>query len=92
MQPSASGRTNQKRLARQIDLILCDVRQIAAQSRLMADTVVMNPPFGTRRKGADLEFLDAAFKLSRNAIYSLHKVCENSRLVRGLHGDPSTSC
>ncbi|KAL4420403.1 hypothetical protein ABPG75_010059 [Micractinium tetrahymenae] len=56
-----------------VDFIRCDVRQVAAQARLQADTVVMNPPFGTRRKGADMEFLRAAFALSRNSIYSLHK-------------------
>jgi predicted RNA methylase len=27
------------------------------------DTVIMNPPFGTRRKGADMEFLAAALKV-----------------------------
>ena len=36
----------------QIDFVRCDVRQLAGQARLKADTVVMNPPFGTRRKGA----------------------------------------
>lgn len=56
-----------------IDFVRCDVRQLAGQARLKADTVVMNPPFGTRRKGADMEFLRAAFQLSRNSIYSLHK-------------------
>jgi predicted RNA methylase len=34
-----------------IDFLLCDVRQVASQPLLKADTVVMNPPFGTRRKG-----------------------------------------
>ncbi|KAL4855508.1 Methyltransferase-like protein 5 [Chlorella vulgaris] len=73
-----------------IDFLRCDVRQVALQGRLKADTVVMNPPFGTRRKGthtqsvnqphnstvcagADMEFLRAAFQLSRNSVYSLHK-------------------
>lgn len=28
------------------------------------DTVVMNPPFGTRRKGVDMEFLSVALKVS----------------------------
>jgi len=27
------------------------------------DTVVMNPPFGTRKKGADMEFLSVALKV-----------------------------
>ncbi|MCX6651388.1 MAG: METTL5 family protein [Methanomassiliicoccales archaeon] len=36
-----------------------------------ADTVIMNPPFGAQRKGADRPFLDAAMKCAP-AIYSLH--------------------
>lgn len=27
------------------------------------DTIVMNPPFGTRRKGADMDFLSMALKV-----------------------------
>ena len=57
----------------QIDFLRCSVQQLAAQQRLRADTVVMNPPFGTRRKGADIDFLRAAFKLSTHSVYSLHK-------------------
>mmetsp|Transcript_9510 Transcript_9510/g.24178 ORF Transcript_9510/g.24178 Transcript_9510/m.24178 type:complete len:211 (-) Transcript_9510:267-899(-) len=56
-----------------IDFVRSDVRHIGAQGRLRAETVLMNPPFGTRRKGADVEFLEAAFALSSGAIYSLHK-------------------
>ncbi|KAL9399433.1 hypothetical protein Peur_008394 [Populus x canadensis] len=37
------------------------------------DTVAMNPPFGIRRKGADVDFLSAALKIAREAVYSLHK-------------------
>ena len=37
-----------------------------------ADVVVMNPPFGTRKKHADREFLDAAMKIAP-VIYSFHK-------------------
>ena len=34
----------------------------------------MNPPFGTKHnKGIDIKFLDIASKMSKNAIYSLHK-------------------
>ena len=29
----------------------------------IVDTVVMNPPFGTRKKGADMDFLAAALKV-----------------------------
>lgn len=44
-----------------------------ALRRLRADTVLMNPPFGTRRKGADVAFLRAGFRIATGAIYSLHK-------------------
>ena len=37
------------------------------------DTVVMNPPFGTRNKGIDVLFLQQALSLRPRAIYSLHK-------------------
>ncbi len=34
------------------------------------DTVVMNPPFGAQRRGADRPFWDAAFRRARGAIYA----------------------
>lgn len=58
----------------QIDFVLCDVQQLSSlQPHLQADTVITNPPFGTRQKGADMAFLRAAFRLSRHSVYSLHK-------------------
>ncbi|CAM6094998.1 unnamed protein product [Calypogeia fissa] len=39
----------------------------------VVDIVVMNPPFGTCRKGADMEFLSAALKIAEKTVYSLHK-------------------
>lgn len=58
----------------QIDFVQCNISQLQSQSiQLWADVVIMNPPFGTRRKGADLEFLQAAFQISKGSIYSLHK-------------------
>lgn len=57
-----------------IDLVQCNISHLENQSTaLWADVVIMNPPFGTRRRGADLEFLRAAFQISRGSIYSLHK-------------------
>lgn len=32
-------------------------------SGLLVDTIVMNPPFGTRKKGADMDFLSLALKV-----------------------------
>lgn len=38
------------------------------------DTVVMNPPFGTKNNaGIDMVFLRRAWQLSSGAVYSLHK-------------------
>jgi len=56
-----------------IDLVLCSIQALSDQPRIRADTVIMNPPFGTRSRGADVEFLRAAFRISRCSVYSLHK-------------------
>lgn len=57
-----------------IEFVHCDVATLPARvARLVADTVVMNPPFGTKRKGVDMQFLRAAFCMSRGSVYSLHK-------------------
>lgn len=38
------------------------------------DTVIMNPPFGTKKNaGIDMEFVKAGLMMSTNAVYSLHK-------------------
>lgn len=44
-----------------------------AGGRLQPATVIMNPPFGTKLKGADTAFLRAAAGLRPGRIYSLHK-------------------
>ncbi|RUS14660.1 hypothetical protein BC937DRAFT_93501 [Endogone sp. FLAS-F59071] len=37
------------------------------------DTIVMNPPFGTKNKGIDMVFLKKAINIAETAVYSLHK-------------------
>ncbi|GAA5862846.1 hypothetical protein JCM8547_006568 [Rhodosporidiobolus lusitaniae] len=37
------------------------------------DTVVMNPPFGSWRKGIDMVFLEVACSIAETAVYSLNK-------------------
>ena len=49
--------------ALQVDMMQVSVQSLAAMQRLRVDTVVMNPPFGTRTKGADLDFLHAALQV-----------------------------
>jgi predicted RNA methylase len=49
------------------------------------DTCVMNPPFGTRRAGADVMFLRAALLLvnaARGVVYSLHKSSTRAHFAR----------
>ena len=41
----------------QVDLVQCDVADTGRLKLMGVDTVIMNPPFGTRRKGADIDFL-----------------------------------
>ncbi|CAL5228516.1 g11668 [Coccomyxa viridis] len=65
-----------------VDFVRCDVGALGMQSRLRADTVIMNPPFGTRRKGADMDFLRAAFQVSCGAVYSLHKSSTRAHIQR----------
>jgi putative methylase len=49
------------------------------------DTVIENPPFGTKKAHADREFLVAAFK-SAAVIYSFHKI-ETTDFVRQIGRD-----
>ena len=46
--------------------------QDISETELEADTVVQNPPFGTKNRHADILFLEKAFKIAP-VVYSLHK-------------------
>lgn len=45
----------------------CDIKDF----KIKVSTVIMNPPFGTRNRGADREFLLKAFEISK-VVYSMH--------------------
>ena len=66
---------NAKRMGVKIDLILGDIECIVGRF----DTVLMNPPFGTWRRGFDVKFLRKAIEIS-DVVYSLHKRSEPVRL------------
>ena len=51
-----------------IELVVGDIECIVEEF----DTTLMNPPFGTWRRGADVRFLRKALQIS-NVVYSLHK-------------------
>uniref|UniRef100_A0A453QST0 Methyltransferase-like protein 5 n=1 Tax=Aegilops tauschii subsp. strangulata TaxID=200361 RepID=A0A453QST0_AEGTS len=59
-----------------IDLIQCDIKNLNLKG-LLVDTVVMNPPFGTKRKGADMEFLSMGLKgCSSSCLFSAQDLHE----------------
>ncbi|KAL6331228.1 hypothetical protein AAG906_009656 [Vitis piasezkii] len=63
---------NAEDLELDINFVHCDVKNLGWRGQIV-DTVVMNPPFGTRKKGADMDFLAVALKVASQAVYSLHK-------------------
>jgi predicted RNA methylase len=77
----ASCNIDEMDLGETIDLIHCDVAELSLKK---FDTVVTNPPFGTRSKGADMLFLKAAIDHATTAVYSLHKT--STRQVIFVHG------
>jgi rRNA N6-adenosine-methyltransferase METTL5 len=49
------------------------------------DTVVTNPPFGTKQNaGMDVRFLKIATRLARRAVYSFHKTSTRQHLVKTI--------
>ncbi|KAJ3683091.1 hypothetical protein LUZ60_013318 [Juncus effusus] len=69
-----------------VDFIQCDLSALNFRGQLV-DTVVMNPPFGTRKKGADMEFLSLALKAASSAVYSLHKTSTRDHIKRAALRD-----
>jgi len=66
-----------------LDAINIDVKNIGDGWHKKFDTVVMNPPFGTKHnKGLDLLFLQTGLNLSRRAVYSLHKTSTRDHVVK----------
>lgn len=47
------------------------------------DTVIMNPPFGTKNnKGTDMLFLKTALQLARTSVYSMHKTSTRQHILK----------
>ena len=63
----AEAVTNAEKAGAEINLINSDIKNI----EIAADTVIMNPPFGSQKKNADRPFLETASR-SANNNYSLH--------------------
>lgn len=57
-----------------VDMVQCNVCLLSNTMSKSFDTVIMNPPFGTKNnKGTDMVFLKTALEMARTAVYSLHK-------------------
>jgi len=75
---TAAQNTDEFDMQDRVDLVRADVgvpvTPLFARLAKRFDTVVLNPPFGTKNnKGIDMLFLQRALELSRGAVYSLHK-------------------
>jgi putative methylase len=60
-----------------VDWVLGDVSSL--QTLCSVDTVVSNPPFGVKQKGADLRFLKKAISIA-DVIYSMHLAGDKNRV------------
>ena len=68
-----------------VDFVRCRIDDNAQLPlRNAFDTCVMNPPFGTRKKGIDAVFVRAALS-SCEVVYSLHKTSTRSFLLKSAH-------
>jgi len=66
-----------------IDLINIDIKTLGDGWNNTFDTVVMNPPFGTKHnKGLDLLFLQTGIAMARNTVYSLHKTSTREHVLK----------
>ncbi len=64
-----------KKVVEETKIPVCEIKFVKKDIKVMtqkSDTVIMNPPFGIQKKGADRVFLEKAFELADN-VYSVHK-------------------
>ncbi|KAL3535718.1 hypothetical protein ACH5RR_004179 [Cinchona calisaya] len=81
---------NADELELDMEFVQCDIKNLTWKGQII-DTVVMNPPFGTRRKGADMDFLSVALKVASEAVYSLHKTTTRDHVRRAALRDCNAS-
>lgn len=71
-------------LAPPISGFACTREESAATPHGVFDTAIMNPPFGTRRPGADVGFVKAGLAAvhANGCVYSMHKSSTRAHLIR----------
>ena len=67
--------------SKKCEFVLGDVKRFDKK----VDTVIQNPPYGTKEKHADREFLVKAFEIGKR-VYSLHKI-STSKFVEKIAED-----
>ncbi|WCJ42516.1 rRNA N6-adenosine-methyltransferase METTL5 [Euphorbia peplus] len=77
---------NAEELELDINFVQCDIKNLKLRGQTV-DTVIMNPPFGTRKKGADMDFLAVALQVASHAVYSLHKTSTRDHVKRAALRD-----
>uniref|UniRef100_A0A3B3BB99 Methyltransferase-like protein 5 n=1 Tax=Oryzias melastigma TaxID=30732 RepID=A0A3B3BB99_ORYME len=67
-----------------LDMIQCDLCCLNAEVYARKfDTVIMNPPFGTKHnQGIDMTFLRAGLTMAETAVYSLHKTSTREHIQK----------
>ncbi|KAA0715474.1 Methyltransferase-like protein 5 [Triplophysa tibetana] len=66
-----------------IDVVQCDICSMGSLYGKKFDTVIMNPPFGTKHnQGIDMQFLSTAISMARTAVYSLHKTSTRAHIQK----------
>ena len=50
------------------------------------DIAIINPPFGTKQKGVDMQFLRQGLQLVRKAVYSFHKTSTRAHIEKVSKG------
>ncbi|KAI8097003.1 S-adenosyl-L-methionine-dependent methyltransferase [Halteromyces radiatus] len=81
----AIAQQNSEEFETDIDFVLTDLSvdsQLLDRYKGSLDTIVMNPPFGTKNKGVDMVLLKKAIELSNHAVYSLHKTSTREHIMK----------
>lgn len=62
-----------------MDMINIDIQSVSLKNKF--DTIIMNPPFGTRNAGIDTIFLTKGLE-NANVVYSLHKSSTRDHFIK----------
>eukprot|EP01127_Copromyxa_protea_P004409 TRINITY_DN14273_c0_g1_i1.p1 TRINITY_DN14273_c0_g1~~TRINITY_DN14273_c0_g1_i1.p1 ORF type:complete len:232 (+),score=53.45 TRINITY_DN14273_c0_g1_i1:29-697(+) len=82
----------------ELELFQCDLSEVSLKNNQLyseadptqplldlkeeVDVVIMNPPFGTKKKGIDMVFLQKAIEISHGTVYSLHKTSTRAHVLK----------